>query len=179
MRKGRSTFIAVVVGAISLAPTLLGSATAAISAYTNNASALSVGTGTFKIYPSATAGGAATGAAITLLNANGAQFLFIKNSGTINTAKFTIQITWASNSSTTLKNCPLNTTFNSATLCSNASTPVTISSGTSSGTAQVVTFAIPAGSYLPISVTPSGKDTPTISASVSSTQIRTAIVTVS
>ena len=179
MRIGRSTFIAAVVGAISLAPTLLGSATAAISAYTSNASALSVGTGTFKIYPSKTAIGAATGAPIALLKSNAAQFLFIKNSGTIDTSKFTIQITWTSSSSTTLKNCPLNVTFSSATLCSDSSSPATIFSGISSGTAQVVTFAIPAGSYLPISVTPSGNDTPTISASVSSTQIRTAQVTFS
>jgi hypothetical protein len=179
MRIGRSTFIAAVVGVISLAPTLLVSATAAISAYTANTSALSVGTGTFKIYPSATTGGAATGAAITLIRASGAQFLFIKNSGTIDTAKFTIDITWASSSSTTLKNCPLNTTFSSATTCSDSSSPTTIFSGISSGTAQEVTFAIPAGSYLPISITPSAKDTPTISSSVSSIEIRTPKVTFS
>ena len=173
----RSTLIAAAVGAISLAPTLLLSATAANNARTNNVSAESVGTVTFKIYPSATAGGAATGAAITLANVNGAQFAFIKNSGTINTQKFTNIVTWTSGSTTTLKNCPLNTTFTSATLCSNSTTPVTIATGSLSGAALVVTFTIPSGSYLPISVTPSAKDTPTISTSVSSTQIRTATVT--
>ena len=173
----RSTLIAAVVGVISLTPTLLVSATAAISARISNSSTESVGTGTFKIYPSATAGGAATGAAITLSNSSAAQFLFIKNSGTIDTAKFTNTITWTSSRTTTLKSCPLNTTFQSATLCSNSSAPVTIATGTTSGTALVVTFTIPSGSYLPISVTPSGTGTPTISTSVSSTQIRTATVT--
>ena len=177
MRVVRSTLIAAVVGVISLAPTLLVSATAAINARANNVSAESVGTGTFKIYPSATTGGAATGAAITLVNSNAAQFLFIKNSGTINTAKFTNTVTWTSSRTTTLKNCPLNTTFTSATLCSNSSVPVSIATGTTSGTALVVTFTIPSGSYLPISITPSGLGTPTISTSVSSTQIRTATVT--
>ena len=176
MRIKRSTLIAVVVGAISLAPTLLLSAEAALSARTSNASALSVGTGTFKIYPSTTVGGAASGA-ITLINSTTAQFVFIKNSGTINTAKYTNIVTWAAGKTTTLKNCPLNTTFSSANKCSDNSTPVTIATGTASGTAFVVTFTIPAGSYLPISVTPSGTDTPTISTSVSSTQIRTATVT--
>ncbi len=177
MRVVRSTLIAAAVGVISLAPTLLVSATAAINAHTNNVSAESVGTGTFKIYPSATAGGAATGAAITLVNSSAAQFLFIKNSGTIDTARFTNTVTWAGVKTTTLKNCPLNTTFTSATLCSNSTTPVTIATGTANGAALVVTFTIPAGSYLPISIAPSKADTPTISTSVSSTQIRTATVT--
>ena len=178
LRIKRSTFIAAVVGVISLAPTLLVSAEAALRATTSNSSAESVGTGTFRIYPSATVGGVATGA-ITLARANGAQFLFIKNSGTINTAKFTITITWASSSSTVLKNCPLNLTFSTAAKCSDTSSPVAFPSAISSGTAQVVTFAIPAGSYLPISIAPSAIDTPTISASVSSAQIRTATVTFS
>jgi len=176
MKIKRSTLIAVVVGAITLAPTLLVSAKAALDAHVSNATAQSVGSGTFKIYPSATTGGAATGA-ITLINSNAAQFAFIKNSGTIDTAKFTNTVTWSSAKTTTLKRCPLNTTFTSATVCSDTSTPVTIATGTANAAALIVTFAIPAGSYLPVSVTPnSGTVTPTISTSVSSTQIRTATV---
>ena len=176
MRVVRSTLIAAVVGVISLAPTLLVSATASINARTNNVSAESIGTGTFKIYPSATVGGAA-GGAIALANTNAAQFAFINNSGTITTAQFTNTVTWSSGSTTKLSRCPLNTTFTSATGCSDLSAPVVIATGTLSGAGLVVTFTIPAGSYLPISVTPTGKSTPTISTSVSSTQIRTATVT--
>ena len=172
----RSTLIAAAVGVISLAPTLLISAAAAINAHTNNVSAESIGTGTFKIYPSATVGGAA-GGAIALANVNGAQFAFINNSGTITTAQFTNTVTWSSGSTTKLSRCPLNTTFISATQCSDGSASVVIATGTLSGTGLVVTFTIPTGSYLPISVTPSAKATPTISTSVSSTQIRTAVVT--
>ena len=172
----RSTLIAVVVGAISLAPTLLVSAMAVLNSRTGNVTAQSVGSGTFIIYPSATAGGTASGA-ITLINSNAAQFAFIKNSGTLDTAKFTNTVTWSSAKTTTLKRCPLNTTFTSATVCSDTSTPVTIATGTANAAALIVTFAIPAGSYLPVSVTPnSGTVTPTISTSVSSTQIRTATV---
>lgn len=172
----RSTLIAAAVGVISLAPTLLVSATASINALTNNISAESTGTGTFKIYPSTAVGGAA-GGAIALSNSNAAQFAFINNSGTITTAQFTNTVTWSSGGTTTLSRCPLNTTFTSATVCSDASTPVVIATGTVSGTGLVVTFTIPVGSYLPISVKTSGKATPTISTSVSSTQIRSAVVT--
>lgn len=172
----RSTLIAVVVGAISLAPTLLVSAIAALDARVSNATAQSVGSGTFIIYPSATAGGTASGA-ITLINSNAAQFAFIKNSGTLDTTKFTNTVTWAGGKTTTLKRCPLNTTFSSAALCSDGSAPVTIASGTANAAALVVIFTIPAGSYLPISIQPSKTDTPTISTSVSSTQIRIATVT--
>ena len=173
----RSTLIAVVVGAISLAPTLLVSATAALNAYTRNVASQSVGSGTFIIYPSALSTGSATGAAITLLNSNAAQFAFIKNSGTLDTAKFTNTVSWAGVKTTTLKRCPLNTTFSSATLCSDGSAPVTIATGTANAVALVVIFTIPAGSYLPISIQPSKTDTPTISTSVSSTQIRATTVT--
>ena len=176
MKFKRSTLIAVVVGAITLAPTLLVSAKAALGAHVSNATPQSVGSGTFKIYPSATAGGAAAGS-ITLLSSKNAQFAFINNSGTLDTAKFTITITWALGKTTTLSRCPLNTTFISAISCSDSSAPVAIATGTASGTALIVTLTIPAGSYLPISVKPSGADTPTISSSVSSTQIRTATVT--
>lgn len=176
MKIKRSTLIAVVVGAITLAPTLLVSAMATLNAHVSNASAQSVGSGTFKIFPSATAGGAATGA-ITLSNTSAAQFAYIKNSGSIDTAKFTNTVTWAGVKTTTLKRCPLNTTFSSATSCSDGSTPVTIATGTANAAALVITFTIPAGSYLPISIQPSKTDTPTISTSVSSTQIRTSTVT--
>lgn len=160
-----------------MAPTLLVSTMAAGRANTFNSSAESIGTGTFKIYPGATTGAAATGAPITLSNSVAAQFAFIKNSGTIDTASFAITVTWAGIKTTTLKYCPLNTTFSSATLCSDSTAPVLIGAGIADGSVVTVTVTMPSGSFLPISVKPSKSDIPTIGTSVSSTQIRAAKVT--
>lgn len=152
-----------------------------LNALAKNMLSNSVESGTFVIYPSATVGGSVTGQALTLHNTIGPQFAFIKNSGTIDTEKFTITVAWAQPKTTRLKNCPLNTTFTTAILCSDASIPVTIATGIGNGMELEVTFVIPAGSFLPISVLSSCNvscaNRPTINSSISTSQIRALRIT--
>lgn len=149
-------------------------ADANLGAQTSNGTAQSLSTVTFKVAPEATTNGTATGIITWTAGAANANFYaYYVNTGTVNDAAFSWTVTrTVGTNSYTLDYCPTDTTFSSATLCSDSSTPTTMAL-TGTGPALAV------GQWMPIHIKISKKnDAFTVAATVSASQIRTATNTV-
>lgn len=162
MRTKQIALASAVVGALSLAPTQLSPADASMSAKAATAvGAESVSTTTFIVYPTTTSNGAnPNGVALGLSHTSSSQTFFVRNTGAKNLNSFVFSVASAPTANFTYKNCPINTTFSSATKCSDGSTAPSVSAGT-------VGIALPAGSYIEIQLTPDKSTTPTVTAQAS------------
>lgn len=172
MKFTRAALISFLVAVVSFLPAMLIPAQAGTAAIANNASGtLSASSGSFIAYATTSSTGANPGAPLTMANTSNDQFPYIRNVGNIDIAKFTLTITLSPSRTYTLKRCALNVAFVSANTCASGSTTtVTITGG-------VVTLTIPANSWYALDFKPNNTTTPTFSVSVSSSQIRPAIIT--
>lgn len=164
--------------AFSLPFFILSSVTTAdanLGARAYNAAAMSFGTGTFKVAPETTTAGTATGIqTFSAIRSNVDVYFYYVNTGNITVSAFTFTMAKTGGSGTyNLWKCPVNTTFSTATLCSDSSAPVSI---TLTGTGS----SLSAGQWLPIYINVlSRSDTFTAASSVSSSQLRAAVHSVS
>lgn len=172
MKLTRAALLSFLVAVISFLPTFLVPIQASTAAIANNATGiLSASTGTFTVYAATSPTGASTGVPLTMSNTPNDQYPYIRNTGSVAVARFTLTITTSPVQSFTLLRCALNVAFKSPNTCvSGSSTAVSISGG-------VVTLTIPANSWYDLDFKPNKGTTPTFSVSVSSSQIRSAITT--
>ena len=136
---------------------------------------VSLGTAKFMVAPENTTGSTATGTkSWTAVNANTDIYFFYKNTGSLTVTAFSWAITHTSGGGGySIYSCPVGTTFTSATLCSDSSTPVVKGN---SGTGPSLT----SGQWVPIYINIAAKnDSFRASATVSSSQIRASIISIS
>ena len=148
-----------------LSPT---NAYASVIAKASNSTAQSITSAIFSVAPESTTGGTAAGTVpLTAATPNSDTFAFYKNTGTVNVTAFTWTITHSTGTGIfTLDACPVNTTFTSATACSDLSTPTTIAL---TGTGPALTQ----GQWRPIHIFIKTKnDVFTVASTVSTSQIR-------
>ena len=170
VRVALSTFL---FACITLIPFSLTSAEAGLGAVTgNSATPQSLNTASVVLYATSTSSGANSGTALALSRTSNAQFFYLRNTGNVDFVKLSMLITYDNGPGTvTLLRCNLGVTFSSTNTCSSGSTTaVTISSG-------VVTLAFPSNSWFQFQIDTNKTATPTISVSVSSSQIRPGITT--
>ena len=131
----------------------------------------SVTSGQILGYPTVTAAGAnPNGAALVLANSNAAQAFYIRNTGTFAFISVTITISYSAPSGTvTFLRCSQNVAFLTATTCVSGSTTAVV--------AGVVALGLAAGSWYEFEIDPRNKTTPTVSVSISTSQIRAAVTT--
>lgn len=172
MKLTRAALLSFLIATISFLPSFLIPAQAITNAVSTNASgALSLSTASFNAYATTSPSGASTGSPLTMITSSGDQYPYIRNTGSIGITGFTMTITTSPVQSFTLKRCALNVAFKSPNTCvSGSSTTVSIVGG-------VVNLAIPANSWYALDFKPSKSTTPTFDISVSSSQIRSAIIT--
>ena len=99
---------------------------ASVKASASNSIAQSITSVMFKIAPETTTGGTATGiVTLTGVGANSNMYMYYVNTGTVNdTAVSWTVVHTVGVGGYTLNYCPVNTTFNTATQCSDLSAPV-------------------------------------------------------
>jgi len=120
---------------------------------------------------STTTGSNPNGAALTLNNTNQPQYFYIRNTGNVLISGVTIGISYSANPNTTVfLHCNQNVLFVSATTCATGST-------TSMAGAGTITLSLAAGSWYAFEIDPRRTTRPTVSVSISSSQIRPAVVT--
>ncbi len=120
---------------------------ASVTAKASNSSAESFTTVIFSVAPESTTNGSATGVITWTAPANNSNFFaYFVNTGTISVTAFSSTITNVSgNAGNTLDSCPIGTTYSTATLCSDSSTPTTL--------ALIATGpALTVGQWLPIHI---------------------------
>ena len=152
-------------------PFILASITPAdanLGARAFNATPLSFGTGTFKIAPENTTTGTSSGILTWIANATTDIYFYYVNTGSINVSSFNWTITRTVGSGAfVITKCPINTTFSSPTLCSDSSTPTSMTATGTTGPAMTP------GQWLPVYINITKKtDTFTGASTVSSSQIR-------
>lgn len=147
---------------------------ASVTAKASNSSAQSITSVTFKVAPETTTSGTATGIITWTAGANNANFFaYYVNTGTVNDNAFSWTVTHTvGTGGFTLDFCPIGTTYSSATLCSDSSTPTSMAL---TGTGPALTV----GQWRPIHIKISKKnDVFTAASSVSGSQIRAGTNTV-
>lgn len=147
---------------------------ASVTAKASNSTAQSITSVTFKVAPETTTSGTATGIITWTAGANNANFFaYYVNTGTVDDAAFSWTVTQTvGGGGHTLNSCPVNTTFSTATLCSDSSTPTTMAL-TGTGPALAV------GEWLPIHIKINSKNNAfTAASTVSGSQIRAGTNTV-
>ena len=141
---------------------------AGVIAKASNSPTQSISTVTFKVAPETTTNGSATGIVTLTAAANNSDtFAFFVNTGTVNVKAFSWTITQTIGVGTfTLDACPVNTTFSTATLCSDSSAPTTI---TLTGTGPALTI----GQWRPIHIFIKTKNNAfSVASTVSGSQVR-------
>jgi hypothetical protein len=170
----RAALLSFLVAVFTFFPTELIPADAGATARaSNNVTATSISSASFVVYATATPTGAnPAGTALTLNNTSAAQYFYVRNTGTVSVARFSIAITYSGGPGTvTIDRCGANIAFSGTNTCaSGTKTTMTISAG-------VMTLTIPANTWFAFELDPRKTVTPTISVSVSSTQIRPAVIT--
>jgi len=174
MNKKRLVLAGLVLGALFITPQVTDLASAAASALAGNSQTQGITTATYLAAAVSSTGASNPKVALQIVtggNTN-AQYFYVKNFGSnaLIGFGFTGNVT---SGTLTYKKCPVGTTFSTATRCSDSSTPTTASAG-------AVTTSLAAGSYLPMSVTPSKTNvTITIATSVNNTQDRAPVISIS
>lgn len=132
----------------------------------------STATVAFIAYPTTSPSGSnPNGVALVLANTKSPQDFYVKNGGTISISSVTMTISMSSGSGKyTLFRCDIDVDF-SAGACVSGSTKITVDAS------NPVTLPTPVGGWYAFEITPQNKTTPTISVSVSSSQIRAPIIT--
>ena len=147
---------------------------ASVTSKASNSTAQSITSVTFKVAPEATTSGTATGIITWTAGAANANFFsYYVNTGTVNVAAFSWTVTQTvGTGGFTLDFCPIGTTYSSATLCSDSSTPTTMAL---TGTGPALTI----GQWRPIHIKITKKsDAFTAASTVSGAQIRAGTNTV-
>ena len=174
MTRSRLALVGLVLGALVIAPQVTDLASASVSALAGNSQTQGISTSTYLAAAVTTTSAANPKQALQIQpgNTTSAQYFYVKSFGSSSLTGFTFSGSTTSGT-LTYKKCPIGTTFSTATKCSDASTPTTVS-------ASGVTAALGTSGYLPMSVTPSKTNvTITISISVSNTQDRAALISIS
>jgi len=170
----RAALLAFLVAVFTFFPSELIPADARPTAVTqNDLSATSISSATFVVYATTTPTGANPGGTpLTLNNTSSAQYFYVRNTGTVSVDRFSMSITYSVGSgSVTIDRCNVNVAFSGTNTCATgAKTSMTISAG-------VLTLSIPPNSWFAFELDPKKTVTPTVSVSVSSTQIRPAVIT--
>ena len=147
---------------------------ASVTAKASNSTAQSITSVKFKIAPETTTGGTASGIiTLTGVGANSDNYMYYVNTGTVNDTAFSWTVVHTVGfGGYTLNYCPVNTTFSTATRCSDASTPVVMAL---TGTGPALTI----GQWRPvhIKINTSGNAF-TFASTVSGSQIRAGTNTV-
>ena len=170
----RATLISFLISVVTLAPVFLNVADAGLTAKTNNSSGtLSVSTGTFILYAAGASDTANTHTTYTLGNGGSVQHFYIINGGSFAITAFSLSVTDSSSGTITLTRCPVNTTYSKKGTCTGGITPTSVTP-----VAGTVTLSIPVGSWYEIEFNPQeGATAPIVSVAVSSSQIRSPIIT--
>ena len=147
---------------------------ASATAKASNPSAHSISSVTFKVAPENTTGGTASGLLTWTANSTTDIYFYYVNTGTIQVNSFNWTITRTVGSGGfTITKCPINTTFSTATRCSDSSTPTSM---TATGTTGPT---LTPGQWLPVYINITSKtDTFTGASTVSRSQIRAGTNTV-
>jgi len=159
-----------VFGALVIAPQALDSASASASADAFNSPALSVASGKYPVAVVTTTGAANPLAAYVSPISSATRLFYVKNFGTVAIKAFTLSVTGTNSATFVIKRCTVGANFTAVNICSDTSSPVTITAG-------ALSLAIAAGSTQSLQFSPSKSTTATISVSVSTSQVRTGIVT--
>ena len=169
----RIALLSFLISAVTFAPVDLAQSNAVIARANNASGTLFVGTGTFIAYATTSTTGANPNAPLTLSNSSGAQYFYIRNTGTIAITAVTATISYAGNpSTTTLLYCNEQVLFSARHTCSNGTSTSSPTTGTVS-----IPLSIQPNSWYEFELDLKKAATPTISVSVSSSQIRPGITT--
>ena len=167
---------AILLSLLFLVTSSMSPAGANLSAKAFNISATSLKTGIFAVAPETTTTGTATAIiSLTSTTTNNVDYSeYYVNTGNINVATFTYTVTHTVGTGAyVLDACPVGKTYTSPTVCSDASTPIVIPL---TGTGPALT----PGQWYPIHLHINRKnDVFTVASSVSQSQIRAAVNTVS
>lgn len=146
------------------------SAANALPIATSASAATNISTGTIIAYPSASTSGAnPNGTALTLANTSLPQYFYVLNAGSIEIVSVTITISYSSTTAKkTFLHCGQNVLFSATNTCASGS-PVTVAGSGS------VSLNLTPGSWYAFEIDAKKVVTPTISVSVSSAEIRSAI----
>lgn len=158
------SFILVVAGTLSAAnasPTTIATA-----------SATSITTDSIIAFPALTSSGAnPNGLALTLANTSLPQYFYVRNTGSIDIVAITITVTYSSTTAKkTFLHCNQNTAFSGTNTCASGSSTLVNGSG-------VLSINLVSGSWYAFEIDAKKVVTPTISVSVSTSQIRTVLNT--
>ena len=177
MRLIRTALISFFASSLTFFPMAIISAEAVPEAIANstasNPGGLSVRTGSFIAYATASPTGPNPGgSALVLTKTASAQYFYVRNTGSIDITKFSIAITYdAGPGPVTLDRCDAGVAFSALNTCATGvKTSMTITSG-------VMTLAVAPNSWFAFELDPKKNVLPTISVSVSSGEIRSAIIT--
>jgi hypothetical protein len=133
-----------------------------ITSFTNSAR--------FIAYATRSVSGANPLAALVLSNSATAQNFYIRNTGTVSISSFTITLSYSSGQgAVTFYHCDLGVAFSGSSCASGKGKVITAQSGS-------VSLVIPAGSWYAFQLDPKKLTTPTVSITVSSSQIRSPII---
>ncbi|MBC7463153.1 MAG: hypothetical protein H7227_02715 [Actinobacteria bacterium] len=171
MRFARATFLSFLIAAFTFFPMELIPADAESTAIATNASgATTLSTATFVVYATSTSTGANPGGtALVLNNSANAQYFYIRNTGTVSVAAVSITLSYSiAPIRTDFSRCDLGVAFASLNTCATGTRTV-ISAVTGVNT---VTLSLPPNSFFAFELDPKKLTTPTVSVSVSSSQIR-------
>jgi len=173
MKYIRIALLSFLIAAVTFAPFDLAQSNALIARANNASGTLSVGSGTFIAYATTSSTGSNPNAPLTLSNTKGAQYFYIRNTGTFAITAVTATISYAGNpSTTTLLYCNEQIAFSARRTCSSGSSTSSPTAGTFS-----IPLSIQPNSWYEFEIDPKKTATPTISLTVSSSQIRPRITT--
>lgn len=162
------------VACFTLIPSNLTPADADLAALAQNTSSpQSISTASFVVYATSSANGAnPNGAALTLANTRDAQYFYVRNTGTVNIVAFSISVTYSvTPARTEFYRCDADVVFSAISTCASG-TRTTLTNSTNT---IALSNPLSPNSWIAFELDPKKLTTPTISVSVSSSQIRPGI----
>jgi hypothetical protein len=168
-KSSRAALISTLSILISLSPWISSGAQASPRAAATGVTS-TTGSARFIAYATTSPTGVNPTAALVLSNSSSAQYFYIRNTGTISISAFTITLSYSSGPGTvTLFHCDQGVAF-SGSSCVSGNGKVSISQSGS------VSLVLPSNSWYAFELNPKNSVTPTVSISVSSSQIRSPII---
>ena len=175
MKIVRAALSSFLVASMTFMPMSLTPADAELSATTGNfGTPFSIGTASFVLFATNLSGGAnPNGVALTLSNSTAAQYFYVRNTGSVAISAFSLTVTYSSTPARTdFYRCDAEVLFSARNTCaSGVRTTVTTSSGLA-----VVSLSLLPNSWVAFEIDPKKLTTPTVSTSVSSSQIRPGLI---
>ena len=174
MKITRLAFSSFLVACFTLIPSNLTPADADLAARAENSSRpQSISTASFVVFASTSSSGTnPNGALLTLSNSRDVQYFYVRNSGTVDITGFSLTVAYSvTPARTDFYRCEAGVVFSALNTCaSGIRTIITTTSG------QVtIPILLPPNSWIAFELDPKKLTTPTISVSVSSSQIRPGI----